>query len=164
MTFTQAFRPALNKEGFSRLTFLGYAIKEGVKKDKDTKEEKAWKLFELKFEVMGAVRGTSKEIGLSTNFQYDADNLLGKTLAGMGYEPPALQIVEDEEGFGVVAVETDEEGFGVEDEVDLGIEKFLTEAVGNVYLAKVYKPTEGNKKGFWQIDVESLKLFKTKNQ
>ncbi len=157
MTFTQAFRPALNKEGFSRLTFLGFAIKEGVKDGKE------WKLFELKFEVMGAVRGTTKEIGLSTNFQYDTDNLLGKTLAGMGYEPPTLATVEDEEGFEVVAVDTDDEGFGVEDEVDLGIEDFLTEAVGNVYLAKVYKPTEGAKKGFWQIDVESLKLFKAKD-
>jgi hypothetical protein len=164
MTFTQAFRPALNKEGLSRLTFLGHGIKEGVKKDKDTKEEKPWKLFELKFEVMGAVRGTSKEIGLSTNFQYDADNLLGKALAGMGYEPPALTTEEDEEGFEVVAVETDDDGFSVEDEVDLGIEDFLIEAVGNVYIAKLYKPTDGTKKGFWQIDVESLKLFKTKNQ
>lgn len=157
-TFSQAFRPAQNKEGLSRLEFLGYEMKEG----KSEKTGKPYAFLNLNFRVKGAVRGTDRIISVTANFTYAPDNLLGRTLAAMGFDAPEVELEVDEEGFEIEALgDTDDEGFEDEPANDLGIEDFLASAQGNVYTAKVDKVTEGKRKGFWVIDVDTIKLFKT---
>ncbi len=157
-TFSQAFRPAQNKEGLSRLEFIGYEVREG----ESAKTGKPYAFLNINFRVKGAVRGTDRIIAVTANFNYAPENLLGRTLTAMGFTPPAIELEADEEGFEVEALgATNEEGFEDEQSNDLGIEEFLASAQGNVYTAKVDKLTEGKRKGFWGIDVDTIKLFKT---
>ncbi|WP_375491522.1 hypothetical protein [uncultured Nostoc sp.] len=164
MTFTQGFKPALNKEGFARCTFIDYEIKGGVKevKDKSTGEiqNREYELLFLYFEVKSVVRGTDKKINIATNLKYEDDNLLGITLISLGYNKPGSEIKPDDEGFEVIATTDDDEGFEETESIDLGIEEFLDSIKGNVYIAKVAKATEGKQKGFWQIDAKTIQLFK----
>lgn len=162
-TFSQSFKPALNKAGFARAEYTGYEIKEGVS-TKTTKDgeiiEKPWSLLSINFDVRGTARGSFQKMSITCGFNYDAENLLGVTLASLGYEPPTIKMTLDEDGFEVEAVEEDEEGFETTGEVYFGIEEFLETIKGKVFTAKVYRATEGKQKGYWQIDVKSLTLFK----
>jgi hypothetical protein len=162
-TFSQSFKPALNKAGFARAEYIGYEIKEGITKktDKDGEIiERPWSLLSICFEVRGTARGTSQKMSITCGFNYDAENLLGVTLASLGYQPPTVEMMVDDEGFEVEAVEEDEEGFETTGEVDFGIEEFLETIKGKVFTAKVYRATEGKQKGYWQIDAKSLTPFK----
>lgn len=157
-TFTQGFRPAFNKQGLARLTFLGTGSQMGTKDDGTT-----WEIFKLVFEVMGEDRGVNQKVSIVTNYTYDEDNALGKTLKAMGFVPPTTEaeMVEDDGGFMVRSVNEDDEGFALaESSSTPDIEGFLKGCEGKVYLAKVMKHTEGKRKGFWEIDVESLAPFK----
>jgi hypothetical protein len=153
--FTQSFRPALNKDGYSRLTFIGCETKEGTKEDGTP-----WSMFNINFLVKGAIPGTDKIIPVTTGFNYDPDNLLGTTLAKLGFTLPEPEYIQDDEGFEVAEIETDDEGFGVEPDTRLDIFEFLESIEGNVYIAKVNKMTEGKRKGFWVIDVNTIQFFK----
>lgn len=153
-TFTSAFRPALNKEGFGKLTFLGTSTQSGTKDDGTN-----WEIFKLNFEVMGAVRGTNQKINIATNYQYSEDNLLGKALSNMGFTPNAIELIEDDAGFMVVNTQEDEDGFESVNDAVPDIEGFLESCKGQVFTAKLNKPTEGKRKGYWEIDVDSLKPF-----
>lgn len=163
MTFTTAFRPALNKDGFARLQYIGYEIKKGMTKvaDKKTGEivEKEWELLCLNFDVKGVVRGTSQKVSISPSFTYDEDNFLGKTLKALGYTPPTVEMVVNDEGFEELAIDENDEGFEDVEEIDWGIEEFLDSITDKVYVGKISKATEGKRKGFWEINVETVKPF-----
>lgn len=172
--FSTAFAPATNKAGLSKLTFLGLDIKEGYKPqldkngneiiDPETGEVKVrhWMLVNLTFDVMGVVRGSNQKISITCSEKYSPENLLGKTLAAMGYVPPAIQTELDDDGFEVQASELDEDEFEQIDESESGadsIEKFLKSCESKYFVAKVSKISEGKRKGFWAIDVSTLKPF-----
>ncbi|MBD2522122.1 hypothetical protein [Nostoc sp. FACHB-133] len=61
--FSQPFKPALNKDGYARLTFIGYEVKVGYR-DNGTE----WSMFLLNFVVKGAIRGTDKIIPITKGF------------------------------------------------------------------------------------------------
>lgn len=154
-TFTQVFRPALNRDGYAKLTFLGSSSQSGNTNGKD------WEVFKLHFEVQGVVRGVNQKIQIVTNFAYGDDNLLGRSLKAMGFKPELQEgeLIEDESGFMVMPVSEDDEGFETANEQVPDIEGFLKHCEGKVYVAKVQKVTEGKRKGFWEIDVDTLKPF-----
>lgn len=171
-TFQQAFVPAVNKDGFSRLTFKGMDKKAGISpvKDKAGNETinpetgevktKEWVIINLTFEVMGRVKGTSQKVAVTVGERYSEENLLGKTLTAMGFVPPEVETVTDDEGFEVEILPEDEEGFGqVEDDDALGqsIDTFIEASLDKVYIGKVEKATDGKRKGYLQLDVETLK-------
>ena len=172
-TFQQAFIPAVNKDGYSRLTFVGLDRKSGttIVKDKagneviDTEtgevKTKEWVINNLVFDVMGRVKGTSQKVSVTVGERYSNDNLLGKTLQAMGFVSPEVETVTDDEGFDVEVLPEDEDGFGVIEGDTLGeaLENFIACVQGKVFIAKLSKLTEGKRKGFWNIDVETLKPF-----
>ena len=147
--FTKSFVPAINKDGFSKLTFTGYETKEGVSE----KTGKEWSMFRIIFRCMGRVRGVDRELAVTTGFTYNADNILGKTLSAMGFKESDKALETDEDGFGVESETFADDGFTVdESESQLDILGFLDSQVGTVYLGKVFR----NEKGYLTIDVETL--------
>jgi len=161
-TFSTAFKPALNKSGFARAEYMDYEIKEGIstKTNKDGEIiERPWKLLNICFEVRGAARGSFQKMNVTCGFTYSEDNTLGITLKALGYKPPVVEMMVDEEGFEVEAVTEDEEGFETTEEIDFGIEEFLEEVKGKVFLAKVYRASEGKQKGYWVLDHKTLTLM-----
>lgn len=174
MTFSTAFQPATNKTGLSKLTFLGTDVKEGDKPqldkngneiiDEETGEVKTrhWVIVNLTFDCMGVVRGTSQKVSITCSEKYSPDNLLGKTLAAMGYVPPTIATELDEDGFEVQATDLDDDEFAQIDASESGIdgiEEFLKSCENKHFTAKVSKISEGKRKGFWGIDVDTLKPF-----
>lgn len=159
-TFVSAFKPALNKEGYAKLTFLGTGTQSGVKNE-GTEQERLWELFKLVFEIQGVVRGNNQKVSITSSYTYDEDSTLGKALKAMGFKKEAseLQLVEDEDGFGVSTFVEDTEGFEVASESVPDIEGFLEGCKGIVFIGKVQKGKEGKSKGFWEIDVDTLKPF-----
>ncbi|WP_413176514.1 hypothetical protein [Anabaena azotica] len=165
--FQLDFQPARNKDGLSKLNFIGVEEKEGVKTiiDERTGEEISyeWKLINLIFEVMGVRKGDWKKITISTNGKYSDSSILGKILNGMGFTPSAYSVTVDDEGFEVVEGDIDEDGFEVvNDEIGEEIFKFLKNNENRFFVGKVSKSTEGKSKGFWQINPLSLKPFNKK--
>lgn len=162
MTFTQAFRPALNKDGYARLQFIGYEVKKGISQqtNKETGEvvDKPYELFSIIFDVKGVVRGTNQKVSITTGLTYSDDNLLGKTLEALGFKNEIATELDDE-GFEVVAVSQDEDGFEEIENNELEIESFLDSIKDKIFVAKLNKATEGKRKGFWEVDVSSLKPF-----
>lgn len=173
-TFQQAFVPAVNKDGYSRLTFLGMDKKSGISPVKDKEgnttvdaetgevKTKEWVIINLTFEVMGRVKGTSQKVAVTVGERYTEENLLGKTLTAMGFVAPEVETVTDDDGFEVEVLPEDEDGFGqVEDDDSLGssIEAFINNHIGKVYMGKVEKATEGKRKGYLMVDVETIKLL-----
>jgi hypothetical protein len=170
--FSVGFTPAFNKDGLSKMRFIGTEQKSGekIKVDADGKEiidpetnEPQiinWSLINLKFEVMGVVKGQWQEINITCGEKYTRDNILGVTLNKMGFIPYEGELETDDEGFGTIELETDEDGFCTMDgSVIAEIEDFLLESVGGEYTARVFKATEGRRKNFWQIDVNTIKPY-----
>lgn len=153
-TFTAAFRPSLNKEGFGKLKFLGTSTQSGIKEDGTP-----WEMFKLNFEAIGVSRGVNQKISITVNYQYAEDNKLGKTLSNMGFAPKPVELVPDDAGFMVAVVQEDEDGFETANDAVPDIEEFLESCKGVVYVGKLNKATEGKQKGYWEIDVDSLKPF-----
>ena len=146
--FTTKFQPALNKEGYSKLTFVGSEIKQGVKDDRE------WSIFFLNFEVMGKIRGTTQIVGVPCGFTFDPDNNLGKSLLAMGFKIPEVKTTLDADGF---EVEDDEDiaddDFQQVDPPKLDFTLFLLSKKDSVYIAKLSK----DQKGFWRVDLDTLK-------
>lgn len=157
--FTAAFKPALNREGYAKLTFLGTGSQTGTKEDGTV-----WEIFKLAFEVMGTTRGVNQKVSIVTNYVYAIDNALGRAMQNMGYvaNGETENLIEDEDGFLVTSVSEDNDGFEIASDAIPNIEQFFDECVGKIYLAKISKITEGKRKNFWEIDVDSLKLFTKK--
>ena len=150
--FTTKFQPALNKAGLSKLTFIGTDVLEGEK------DRKLWSMFKFRFLCMGKFHGSDQEITLSTGFQYEENNLLGRTLSAMGFKIPNPNTVLDNDGFEVVKPENlDDDGFEVIKAPKLDVMEFLDTKIDSVYVAKLSK----NQKNFWQIDVNTLKPLKS---
>lgn len=151
--FTAKFQSAKNKNGESKLTFIGTDIKEGEK------EGKPWSIFKFRFLCMGKFHGSDQEVGLITGFQYEPDNVLGRTLNAMGFKTPTPNTVFDDDGFEIVEPENlDDDGFEVTLAPKLNVIGFLETKVDSLYIAKLAK----NQKGFWEIDVDTLRPFVSK--
>lgn len=158
---TAAFRPALNKEGKARITFKTAGEFVGTRKA----DESEFKTFQFIFEVMSAIRGQApKLIKVNASFQLDAANpgstRLGQLLVALGFEFSEPELVENEDGFQMEGeAELDEDGFAVEEDnlLDLGkrVEEFLPTVEDKVFVGKVKQ----NEKGYWDIDIASLKPF-----
>lgn len=168
MTFSQAFVPAVNKEGLSRLTFLGMTQKSDKSQVKDkngvlvfnedgSPKMRPWTMTNLRFEVLGKFKGNNREVTITAGETISEDNLLGKTLAAMGYST-TVETALDDEGFEVEVTDETEDGFSqVEDNGVDDIEAFLESQIGSVFVAKVYKETKGKQAGYWTIDVSTIK-------
>lgn len=172
--FRQAFEPARNKEGYAKLTFLGCTTKTGESPEKDSdgnvlKNEdgsiklRKWVLNLLEFDCLGVVRGFNQKISITCGEVYAPDNLLGITLSAMGFQSNSMELEEDDDGFTVQSFNdesTDDDGFTqVEGDTLADIIGFLESCKGCVYIAFVNKCLEGKRKGFWEIDANSLKPF-----
>jgi hypothetical protein len=168
--FTSAFTPALNKDGFAHLTFDGLSVKEGITqtKDKDGNcivdeetgeiQTKEWKITSFVFIIKGRVRGTTQKVYMNVGEKFSEASRLGKTLTNMGFVTPEVETVNDEDGFAVESTDIDDDGFDdVEgDLIPDAIESFIEESKGKVFIGKPVR----SKKGFLDIDVDTLKPFK----
>lgn len=162
MTFTEVFKPAVNKDGFSLLTFKGKEIKSGAAGETNVKTgevyQQDWKIVSLLFEIKGSAHDV-QTFRQKVSEKYSPDNALGVILNGMGFIAPNAEMVEDEDGLLVVAGVEDEDGMIVTDHIDIGvaIESFLDHLVGTKFLAKLERETAGKQKGFLKMNIETIK-------
>lgn len=151
MAFKVASKPALNKDGYAKVTFKN--VEEGTRTDKTTGEIKEY--TKLIFSVMDTSRSNPLNINLFMDVlgTVKADLLL----TGLGFEY-SQPLEADEDGFGVESIVADEDGFDVgvsSDEYIQAVCDFLEEIKDKNYLAKV----ERNGKGYWELDINTLKPF-----
>lgn len=163
MTFSTVFTPAVNKDGFSLLTYRGIETKSGAAGEANTKTgevyQQDWKIVQLVFEVKGT-RNDVQTFKQKVSERYSETNALGVILKGMGFIPPTAEMVEDEDGLLVLATETDEDGMEIETtEIDIAtaITEFLNVCEGKKFLAKLERETEGKQKGFLKMKIETIK-------
>lgn len=166
--FKQAFQPAVNKVGLSKLTFVQHEMYETEidKVDKVTGEvtQVPYSAYRITFNVMGKYIGTNQEIRISCPPAISEDNKLGTLLTNLGFKFPELATVTDDDGFEVAdeGVEFDDDGFGQcesdLDELTVEITTFLDSLIGKEFVAKVKK----NAKGYWEIDHTTVKPFSKK--
>lgn len=169
--FTAPFQPALNANGDAKLTFVGLEVKIGKAKDSG----RDYQLNNLKFEVMGKIRGTSSFVSISSGKVFDIQSNFCKALINMGLKPQILMDIyqqicgdvattEDDNGFEVEDIPEDDDGFGVTDAPDLDfseLEKFCLLNCQKIFTGKVFL----NDKKYWEIDTETLKpLAKPKTE
>ncbi|MFM6211385.1 hypothetical protein [Planktothrix sp.] len=161
--FKAPFTPALNKSGEAKLTFIGLEVKIG----KTKAEGRDYQLNNLKFEMMGKIRGTSTFVNITSGTTFDIQSPFCKALVNMGLKPQILmdiyqeifedvETIEDENGFEVEDCTEDDDGFAVEDARDFDfseIEKFCVLNYQKVFTGKVFQ----NDKKFWEIDPETIK-------
>jgi hypothetical protein len=168
MTFSAAFTPALNKDGLAKITFLELKTLSGrageVSEKKGVVYEKDWEINNLIFSCQGIVRGDSQNIALKISTKYSSDNTLGILLKNMGYVEPKFKTELDEDGFEIVAVDEDEDGFASIESLDLGIDSFIEESIGKVFIGKVYRESQGSNKGRLTIDIATIKPFVSKKK
>ena len=166
--FTAAFSPALNKDGYAKITFLELKTLSGKAGDISEKTgviyEKDWEINNLVFECQGMQRGSTQNIAIKISTKYSSDNALGTLLKNMGYVEPKFETELDEDGFEIVAVDEDEDGFSSVESMDLGIDSFIQESIGKVFIAKVYREREGSNKGRLTIDIGTIKPFVSKKK
>jgi hypothetical protein len=153
MSFKIIAQPALNKQGFAKLTFKGYQEVE-AQFDADTGEQTKRAYTKLLFTVMDTTRKSpinANVIGgaLTGNFL--------TALTALGFELPTPELAEDNDGFSVETMAVDEDGFEIADVDEEGVvanlKAHLTSVIDSNYLAKVAK----NKRGYWEIDINSIK-------
>jgi len=169
--FKAPFLPATNNIGHAKLTFVGLDVKTGLTK----LERRPYQINNLKFEVMGKVRGTSTFVNITSGTNFDIESPFCKALINMGINQKILldihlamfgevDIVEDSDGFGVEDIPEDSDGFGVVECQDYdfsGIEKFCLENNTKAFTGKVFQ----NDKKFWEIDSETIRpLEKSKTE
>lgn len=168
--FTAPFQPALNAQGEAKLTFIGLEQKTGIAKDSG----REYQLNNLKFEVMGKVRGTSTFVNITSGKVFDIQSNFCKALQNMGIKPQILMdihlkinedvvTVEDDNGFEVEDIPEDSDGFGVVDAPVLNfdeLERFCVQNCQNVFTGKVYQ----NEKKYWEINAETIKPLPKKEK
>lgn len=168
--FTAPFQPALNASGEAKLTFIGLEQKTGIAKDSG----REYQLNNLKFEVMGKVRGTSTFVNITSGKVFDIESHFCKALINMGLKPQVLmdiyqqimgdvETVEDSDGFEVEDIPEDDDGFGVIDTPELDfseLEKFCLLNCQKVFTGKVYQ----NDKKYWEINAETIKPLPKKEK
>jgi len=150
----QAFIPAVNKDGYSHLTFMGFEVVSRPTIVKNNLGEviavrEHCDVF-MQFEVKGFVKGTSELISINVGEVYSEESPFGILLQVMGFQPPT-EVVE-EEGF----------YFEVETEPDVlteSLKDFLDESVGNPFIAKLSKVMIGRKQSTWQMDFDSFDVY-----
>lgn len=161
--FKTAFTPALNKEGYSRLEFKGLQTLAGKAGETSTRTGevyvKDWEINTLTFSCKGMIKNTSQDIKITIPTKYSEGNVLARLLANLGYVAPTLETVIDDEGFEVVETDEDADGFAEVEDLDLGIDSFLESIVDKVFIAKVFRATEGKNKGQWTIDIDTIQPF-----
>jgi hypothetical protein len=168
MTFSAAFSPALNQDGFAKITFLELKSLFGKAGDVSDKTgaiyEKNWEIHNLVFSCQGMVRGSTQNIAIKISTKYSSDNALGTLLKNMGYIEPKFETELDEDGFEIVTVDEDDDGFATVESLDLGIDEFIKESIGKVFIAKVFRESEGSNKGRLTIDIATIKPFISKKK
>lgn len=154
MSFTIVAKPALNKDGYAKVTFKGH-VKEDATFDKDTGEQTRRAFVKLAFEIMD----TTRKQPIKANVVGGA--LTGRflqTLEALGFYLPTPELTEDSDGFAVEGLATvDDSGFELETTDTQALidelEAHLDSVRGTALLAKVSK----SKRGYWEIDVDTLK-------
>lgn len=168
--FTAPFQPALNASGEAKLTFIGLEQKIGVAKESG----RDYQLNNLKFEVMGKVRGTSTFINITSGKVFDIQSNFCKALINMGLKPQILkdiyeqimgdvETIEDIDGFEVEDIPEDDDGFGVVEAPELDfseLEKFCLLNCQKVFVGKVFL----NDKKYWEINPETIKPLAKKEK
>lgn len=159
MSFQIIAKPALNKAGLAKLTYKGFEEVE-PQFDAKTGEQLKRGYTKLMFEIMDTTRKSPIKAnvigGVLTGYFL-------KTIEALGFVMPTAQTTTDADGFNVeLAGALDSDGFETEDtdETELieALKEHLEEVKGTVLLSKVAK----SKKGYWEIDVDSLTPFVTK--
>jgi len=147
--FKAPFLPAVNAIGHAKLTFVGLDTKTGLTKV----ERRPYQINNLKFEVMGKVRGTSTFVNITSGTTFDIESPFCKALVNMGMSPQILldihlamfgevETVEDSDGFEVEDIPEDSDGFGVIEgqEYDFSeIEKFCLEKIPKCSRVKFFR-------------------------
>lgn len=155
-----ASTPAINKDGFSKVTFVSWS--EEIRKTKETKEPvsnpetgEVESYITLNFSIMDTTRQNpiKRKLFLSSIGTAYSDTLL----SGLGFTR-VVEYEADDDGFLVEKVEVDDDGFTSSNDANLvsQVVEFLDGIVGKHYLAKV----ERDNKGYWEIVPETLKPIK----
>lgn len=145
-----ASKPALNKDGFCKFTVVEFkADQPGTRVNPDTGE------IDTEDYLLVKIMDTTRKAPLVQKLYIPKLNSARADvlLANLGY---VSQTRVDEEGFETEVGEIGDDGFETEAEgTDLVAEvtAFLNTLADKSYLAKI----ERNKKGFWTIDIESIK-------
>lgn len=154
------FRPACNRLGYAKLTYKACELMTGIKAD-----GKAYEFIKLNFICMGMDRSINQAISINMSPAIDLldeNSHATKVLCAMGMELPKAEETETEieydlDGFPMDKIEVGEDGFSVDDDDSnphaILIEEFLDSCKRKEFLAFVAK----NAKGFWDVDVDSLK-------
>ncbi|AFZ03008.1 hypothetical protein [Calothrix sp. PCC 6303] len=154
MSFTIVPKPALNKDGYAKVTFKGYE-EIAAQYDSDTGEEIKRAYVKLAFEIMDTTRKSpikANIIGGAITGRFQT------TLAVLGFELPEAASGEDSDGFRIeIAGQEGADGFEIEvieeeQTLDL-LREQLDSAVGVSLIAKVVK----NKRGYWEIETDTFK-------
>jgi hypothetical protein len=135
----RSFAPALNKEGYSQLTYLGY--EHSVTKDGENG------FMKLVFSVRDLTNKAPESIPVLVNYRLSEENKFGKVLEAMGCKIKALEVEYDDDGFEVAVGDSD---FSY-------VYKYLDNHMGKMYLALL--TNEEDKPGLYRIDTSSLKPF-----
>lgn len=168
-----SFQPAKivkgENQGLSVLTLEGWELRQGESQEKDmttgelkfnddgTPKMRSWELLLFKFDCIGIYKD-AKTLTVSTGNELKEDSSLVKILQALEYHLPVLETEVDENGLETAKLEIDETtGIGYSQSPDFDtVEEHLNACIGKKYVAKVEK----NSKGFWAIDVDTLKELK----
>jgi hypothetical protein len=157
MSFKIIAKPALNKDGYAKVTFKGHESVEAVV-NVDTGEITKRAYVKLMFDVMDTTRKSPIRVNVVGSGALGGRFLT--TLEALGFdlaEVTGQVLEEDSDGFAVETTRAkDSDGFEIEEpteDVDELVINFLESVVGTSLLAKVTK----DKRGYWEIDVDTLK-------
>lgn len=158
MSFKVIATPALNKQGFAKLTFKGFKEVPAVY-DKDTGEQVKRDYVKLTFSIMDTTRKNPIEANII------GGALTGRfleTLNALGFELPKSETTEDEDGFETEIGELADDGFEIDesnpDELIESLRTHLNTIIGKIYIAKVEK----SKRGYWEIKTDTISVMGSK--
>lgn len=159
MSFKVAPKPALNRDGYAKVTFVN--CEHGEKTNEETGEVKEY--ARLVFSIMDLTR--KNPIKTSVFIRALGTKATDELLDNLGFNFSSVQpeLKEDDDGFASHLHELADDDFEQTDE-ELAlveqVEAFLSDIEGKTYLAKVAP----DKNGYWAIDVKSLEPFKSKQK
>jgi hypothetical protein len=145
-------KPALNKDGFARITFKGHSEHEQEKTSSRTGEVYVSTYTKLAFEIMDTTRTKPIRANIILGSLNDyAREVLGK----LGYQMLTANVEFDSDGFEIVLGELDEDGFEKASETSeiADIDNFLNALKDTSFLAKLAR----DEKGYYRIDHTTIK-------
>ena len=155
MNFSIPSKPALNKDGFAKVTFIGLTNDTSEKLDKNGNP---YLYSKLVFQVMDTTRKSPITVSVVSS-KYTGE--FKQVIESMGFVSQTTKetTTTDSEGFEITLDKLADDGFEITTETDedliLEISDYLDSIRGTAFLAKVNK----DKRDFWKLDVSSIKPY-----